>query len=214
MSTSGEFWQRLFTDGCIVFQDSPLGNPAAERDVLSLLKRIYQEYALEFAGPPLPVVGEVASQAARIVELSAWYLVSQAGTPEELERNLVLPAKPVGPADHLSADLTLQYLPSIYQRASVLYPADRLPALLGEILRRWPLSGVLADLPDAPLGDLDFGGHPGLLLLYAERLAENFKPAWIPHGLGAPYLDLVWAELGRDPALLVRREPTFEEQQR
>jgi hypothetical protein len=211
MSTSSEFWQHLFTNGCMVFEGSPHGNSAPDGDTLSLFKRYYDEYALQVAGPALPFVAKVAAQGARIVELSAWYLASQAGTPEELERNLVLDAKPVGPADHLSADLTLQYLPSIYQRARVLYPADRLPAILGEILRRWPLSGVRADLPDAPLGNLDFGGHPGLLLLYAERLAAHFKPAWIPRGPGAAYLDLVWTELGRDPALLVCRDRAIEE---
>ena len=203
MSTSSEFWQRVFTDGSIVLEGPPHG--VADRDSLALLERFHEEYRLEIAGPPLPFVAEAAAQGARIVEMAAWYLASQAGTPRDLERHLVLADEPAGPADHLSADLTLRYLPCIHQRARVLYPADPLPALLGEILRRWPLSGMLADLPDAPLGDLDFGGHPGLLFLYAERLAENLNPAWIPRGLGAPYVDLVWAELGRDPALLVGR---------
>lgn len=206
MSISSEFWEHLFTTGCIEFEGLPHGNPSSDGDTLALLARFYMEYALEIAGPSLPFVEEVAAQGARVVELSAWYLVSQAGTPADLERDLALSAKPVRPADHLSADLTLQYLPSIYQRACKLFPADRLPALLGEILRQWPLSGVCADLPDAPLGDLDFGGHRGLLLLYAERLAESFKPAWIPRGLGVPYLELVWTELGQDPAQLVHRD--------
>jgi MoxR-vWA-beta-propeller ternary system domain bpX4 len=207
MSSSSEFWQQLFANGRIVFEGPPHGHPPADGDTLSLLERYYHEHALAIAGPSLPFVAEVAAIAARIVELSAWYLVSQTGTPEDLQRDIDIRAKPVGPADHLSADLTLQFLPDIYQRARVLYPADRLPALLGDILRRWPLSGVLADLPDEPLGDLDFGGHHGLLLLYAERLTENFKPAWIPRGLGAPYIELVWAELGQDPALLIHPNP-------
>lgn len=203
MSTSSEFWQGLFTKGRIAFEGAPQGNPSEDRDTRLLLKRFYEEHALALAGPSLPFVEEVAGQAARLVALSAWYLVSHAGTPEDLERDLFLPGKRVGPAEHLSADLALKYLPSIYQRARTLHPGDRLPALLGEILRRWPLSGVLADLPEGPLADLDFGGHPGLLLLYAERLAGNFQPAWIPRSLGAPYLEMVWAELGKDPALLV-----------
>ncbi|HZZ81754.1 MAG TPA: hypothetical protein VFE62_24850, partial [Gemmataceae bacterium] len=135
-------------------------------------------------------------------ELSAWYLVSQQGTPEELERNLVLHVDAPGAAEHLSADLTLQYLPVIHLRAQALFAEDRLPALLSELLRRWPLSGVLADVPDAPIGDLDFAGHHGLLMLYAERQAEHFKPRWLPRGPGAAYMELVWSELGRDPALL------------
>jgi len=202
MSTSSKFWRRLFTEGGIIFDGPPRGNPFADPDTVPLFTRFYNDHALAVAGPALSFVEAVSAQSARVVELSAWYLVSHAGTPEELELDLAMPGEPREPADHLSADLALQYLDSIYQRARVLYPADRMTTLLADILRHWPLSGVLADLPDGPAGDLDFGGHPGLLLLYAERLAANFKPAWIPRGLGAPYLELVWTELGKDPALL------------
>jgi hypothetical protein len=206
MSASCEFWQSLFRDGRIVIEGPPQWNPSGDRDTRLLLERFYKDYALTIAGPELPFVEEVAVAAARVVEMSVWYLASQTGTPEDLERDLLFPAGPGGASEQFSADLVLRYLPSIFQRARVLYPADRLPVILGEILRHWPLSGVLADLPDAPLRDLDFGGHPGLLLLYAERLAENLKPAWIRRGLAVPYLELVWAELGRDPALLARHD--------
>lgn len=218
MSISRVFWQRLFADGSISFDAPPQGNLLTEKETVSLLAPFFQVHSLEVGGPPLCFVESVAAKAARVVELAAWYFVSQAGTAEDLERDLAtiwgeaeLRTRPQEPAEHLSADLALQYLPTIYHRARALFPADRLPALLGDILRRWPLSGVLADLPDAPLGDLDFGGHPGLLLLYAERLAENFKPAWIPRGLGAPHMELVWAELGKDPALLVPARSASEE---
>ena len=75
---------------------------------------------------------------------------------------------------------------------------DKLTALLEEVLRRWPLSGVLADIDEAPLTPLTFGGHPGLLMLYAERLAQHEKPAWIPSGAAMEYVELVYADLGKD----------------
>ena len=53
---------------------------------------------------------------------------------------------------------------------------------LAEVLRQWPLTGVRSDIHAAPLTPLDFGGHPGLQLLYAERLLRNVKPEWVPRG--------------------------------
>src|SRR5262249_54286450 len=113
------------------------------------------------------------------------------------------------PAAHLSADLTLRFLAPIHRRARGRDPADRLTSLLADILRRWPLSGVLADVEDEPLTSPDWGGHAGLWMLYAERLAQNEKPAWVPRESGLEFVQLVYAELGKDPAGLLRcaRQP-------
>ena len=48
------------------------------------------------------------------------------------------------------------------------------------MLRRWPLTGVLSDVAEPPTGDWSLAGHRGLELLYAERLASNFRSAWLP----------------------------------
>jgi hypothetical protein len=106
------------------------------------------------------------------------------------------------PAHHLSADLMLHYLPQVLKRARGLDPSDPLIALLEDMLRRWPLSGVLSDVADAPIGSLDFAGHPGLLLLYAERLSANDRPAWRPvqSGPGWQYYELVRDERSREKA--------------
>lgn len=204
MSRSFEFWQRLFAEGRVQFDGPPGDESFDHADMAALFGQRFLDHGLGVGGPPLRFVGEVAAKAARVVEWSAWYLVSHSGTSESLRRDLAFPDDPRCPDDHLSADLVLQYLPLIYQRARILAPADSLPELLADLLRRWPLSGVLADVSDAPTCDLEFGGHPGLRLLYAERLATHFKPAWIPHGPGAEFLDLVWTEMGKDLALLRR----------
>jgi hypothetical protein len=49
---------------------------------------------------------------------------------------------------------------------------------------------------DGPLTPTDFGEHPGLLLLYAERLAAHRKAAWVPDERGREHLKLVCDELG------------------
>jgi hypothetical protein len=85
----------------------------------------------------------------------------------------------------------------VFRRARALRPTDALTGLLADVLRRWPLSGVLAEIVDAPLTSLDFG-HTGLRLLYAERLARHERPAWLPTGAALEAVELVWQQLGRD----------------
>jgi hypothetical protein len=99
--------------------------------------------------------------------------------------------------------VTLRFLPQVHRRARAVAPDDRLAALLAGVLRQWPLSGVLSDVEEGPAAPPDFGGHPGLLLLYAERLARNEKPAWLPAGPGLEYLELVLADLGRERSPLL-----------
>ena len=73
---------------------------------------------------------------------------------------------------------------------AALNPADALVRALENTLRRRPLSGVLCEIDAEPL-TLDFGNHEGLMLLYAERLADHPKREWTPEGRGREYLELV-----------------------
>ena len=73
------------------------------------------------------------------------------------------------------------------KRARGLDPTDPLAEILGDLLRRWPLSGALSDIEDGPLVPPAFGGHPGLLLLYAERVNAHDRPAWRPEPSTAAY---------------------------
>ncbi len=52
---------------------------------------------------------------------------------------------------------------------------------------------MLSDVAEPPLSSLEFERHPGLLLLYAERLAANDRRAWRPpqNGPGWDYYELV-----------------------
>jgi hypothetical protein len=61
---------------------------------------------------------------------------------------------------------------------------------------------MLSDVAEPPLAPLDFGEHPGLLLLYAERLAANDRAAWRPVRPGPTwdYYELVIEEQGREKA--------------
>jgi hypothetical protein len=196
-----EVLQQILFEGRIALVEPIGADHADEREAVLLLERAFHDHRLTVAGPPLAFDRQSALRAARLVVESAWVLVSHANMDDDVERRLRLP-DPSTPSQHLSADLLLRYVPQLYRRARGLNPADPLLHRLIDVLRRWPLSGVLADLTEGPLTDLEFGAHPGLLMLYAERLADHFKPAWVPRGRGWPYLELVWTELGKDVALL------------
>src|SRR5262249_49689375 len=126
---------------------------------------------------------------------ACWFLVRRGAAPDEVERCLSLPPQPSSAAEHLSADLTFRFLAQVHGRARAICADDVLTRRLEELLRRWPLSGVLADLGGAPLVPVEFD-PPGLCLLYAERLAERSRPGWMLDGAGREHVELVFAERG------------------
>ena len=204
MSPFAEFLDLLLREGRAVLRGPLATLPKEGAEVVDILRRAFADHCLSVAGPTLAFDVNMALAAAELVHHACWFQVSRAEPVAELERLLAPPGPPRSPAAHLSADLVLRYLPQIHRRAKALNPADRLTTLLAEILRRWPLSGVLADLDEVPLVQPAFDGHAGLWMLYCERLARHEKPAWVPMGPGLAYLELVYRELGKDPAILLR----------
>jgi hypothetical protein len=186
-----EFLDRLFREGEVVFQAPPRPNPEGTPEVARRLTEAYESYRLDIAGPPIPFHIDVARKAGELVRQACWGMVSRGDRAEDLAARLVMERPPKDPADHLSADLLFRYLPRIFRRARGASPGDPLVALLADVLRRWPLSGVLAGLDDPPLTSLELGGHPGLLLLYNERFVASGRPSWEPVGAGRESLDLV-----------------------
>jgi hypothetical protein len=86
-------------------------------------------------------------------------------------------------------------VPQVHRRAK--RAADEvLTKRLEEWLRLYPLSGVLADLEEGPLTPVTLDQHSGLLLLYAERLAERVRPAWVPEGPALASVEMIFAERG------------------
>jgi hypothetical protein len=196
------FLEPLLTEGRIRLRTRPEHPPQLDHEAVSVIDRAFKKFALHVAGPSISLDLDAAVSAAQLVRQAGWFLLNHGESDAVLEERLVMPGLPQTAAQHLSADLFLRYLPQLHQRAKVFDPADRLTVLLAQLLRAWPLSGVLSAVDEEPTAPLEFAGHPGLRLLYAERLAENPKPAWVPNGAGRPYVELVWQESGRDLGLL------------
>ena len=151
------------------------------------------------AGPRIAFDPETARAAAELLRQASWALVNRDERMTDLVKRLKMPGSPLTPSQHLSADLTMRYLPQVLRRARGLDPSDPLVERLANILRAWPLSGVLSDLADGPVIPLNFGGHPGLMLMYAERLVDNDRSSWRPvqKGPSWDYYELVREEHGR-----------------
>ena len=66
-------------------------------------------------------------------------------------------------------------------------------------IRNEKMDIVLAEIERAPLGDIAFGGHAGLQLLYAERLLRHPRANWIPRDMmGRQRVELVFTEHKRE----------------
>jgi hypothetical protein len=204
MASLVEFLRRLLDDGEVIFTERP--RPGSDEEARAYLERAYVDYRLEIAGPLLAFDAKTAVAASQLVWHACWFLVNHDEPNTELEKHLTLPAPPTTAAQHLSADLVLRYLPHVYRRAHALAPDDLLSALLAKVLRQWPLTGVLADVREEPLTPLDFGGHPGLMLLYAERLAQHEKTAWFPTGAALEYVEWVFQEQGKERSVQLHKE--------
>jgi hypothetical protein len=194
MSALAEFLEGLFSSGEVILRDPPFSDSVTP-NVRALLRQAFDVERLQIAGPLIEFDAEAAVGAATLLWRACWFLLAHEEPPGTLELLLVLPPCNTASA-HLSADLTLRYVPQIYRRARSRSADDILPRLLATVLREWPLSGVLSEIADEPLFPVTFGDHPGLMLLYAERLADHSKSAWVPTGRTWEYLELVYQGKG------------------
>src|SRR5262249_51916616 len=114
----------------------------------------------------------------------------------EVENGLRPCTAPVTASQHLSADLVLRFAAQVCRRARRADATDMLTKWLEQLLRWHPLSGVLSDIEEGPLAPVLLEDHRGLLLLLAEGLADNPRPAWAVEGGAAPYIEMVFSERG------------------
>lgn len=143
----------------------------ADAETVAVLRRAFARHAADVAGPPVPFDEHTASAAAKCLAAACWRIASGEAGPK-----VVMQGEPKTPAAHLSADVCLRLLPAVLRRS----PHGPLADEVGAVLAAWPLSGSLAELDVVP-ANLDFG-HPGLELLFAERLPAAPYPSWVPDG--------------------------------
>jgi len=192
--TLNHWLDRVLYYGESVLSEPLPHDPSSDQDAAALLARAFERHRLEVAGPPLEFDPTIALAAARCLADACWNLV----TPEPTEGEVFSPGEPNSAAAHLSADVTLRFLPAVYARAFAHHADGSLVKNLATILRTWPLSGVLAKLDEPPITEPTFNNHAGLQLLYAERLADHMNPNWVPRDPAVKErIQLVLYERGR-----------------
>lgn len=192
MTSFRDWLSRLLREGESIQESRPALSSFEEPGVVAELREAFDRHALDIAGPPVPFDESAARGAALTVAEACWHLVSAEG---EEPVSLKLEAEPGSPAAHLSADVTLRFLPAVYRRSRARFAQGPLTRELERIFREWPLSGVLADLDGRPTTPPEFGGHPGLQLLYAERLVRFNRPGWLPgNGAAREWAERVYQE--------------------
>src|SRR5579864_7910395 len=190
------FLRELLEEGAVTLRAPPTPDPAEGREAREWLAEVYAEYRLDVAGPLLEFVPEHAQAAAEFLWQVCWCLVRRDLEAELIEAHLKFPLRPNTPAQHLSVDLLFRFMPQLHRRSRALSKDDILTQRLEQILSQWPLSGVLSDITIPPATDLEFGGHQGLQLLYAERFRRHPRPEWQPPGRTGEYVELVCQENG------------------
>lgn len=100
--------------------------------------------------------------------------------------------EPHGPETDWSADLTLHYLPKLFQLARHLSSADPLVTQIKKIAEEWPLSSVGIAGLEKPNVDF-FIGHPALRRVYADRILSAADTSRIGE---ARIDDLLRADIG------------------
>lgn len=206
MSTLVQFLDRLFSEGRVSFRERPVPTREGREAAVPLLEKAFEEDVLDLSGPPPTFSPIVATAAAEWTQMACWFLVSRDEPVEQLDRLLKPPRRSSRTGDHLSADLTYRYLPLVHRRAKALAADDLLTARLAEVLRDWPLSGVLSDVSEPPRQSVNWSDEPAMAMLYAERLARREKPGWAPPtGTRAwEVLELVLDRLGNRHSILLR----------
>jgi hypothetical protein len=198
MSPFAAFLQSLLFAGDAHLTGQPVFQAVDASEARSLLQKAFGIYRLNIAGPAIVFEKTTALAAAECVWHACWFLLHHGEPDEEVWRRVRMPVRPSRADQHLSADLMLRFLPKIYQRAQALCPEDPLCDCLVTVLREWPLSGVLSEITEPPLTPLDLDHHPGLMLLYAERLASHPRSDWFPEGQPLEYVEMVFTQQGKE----------------
>ena len=196
MASFVAFLRGLLNEGAAVLRERPHGVGDERPEAETLLAEAFADHRLDIAGPLLAFDAGTALAAAEQLWFACWFLLHRGEPPAEVEKCLRPCTPPVTASQHLSADLVLRFAPRVYRRARRADAADMLTKWLEQLLRRHPLTGVLSDIEEGPLAPVHLEDHPGLLLLYAERLAENPRPAWAVQGPVSSYIEMVFGERG------------------
>jgi hypothetical protein len=164
---------------------------------LATLKSALAIETLHLPGPRLHGSLPTLVHAVQVMYRLAWRFFNHDPVGPADDPTLRMPAPPQTPEEHAGGDVAFRFLPGLYKRAMSRDAAGPLALAMKNLLRQWPLSGVLADVTEAPEMPIDFAGHVGLGYLFAQRLAVNERSCWLPSGPARDCVEVVYHAMGR-----------------
>lgn len=200
--TLAEFLNTLFHEGKVVATGDLSGFDTEDRKAaLDHLQAFYRQSAAELPGHAPPFDAETALAAAEYLYRTVQLIIDRTLDEEAVSRQLPPLPEPETPGAVYAADLSLRYLPELFDLAKGLAPLDILVAKLRETAAQWPFSSVGIELPTEYRLELILQ-HPALALAYTDRvmarkdLARAQDPRireWVAAALGG-YGKSIWPE--------------------
>jgi len=193
MSSLYDFLNAWFGDGRVTYDGPPERSLMRSQHAENLLWRCWREYSLTLPGKAPDFSIDTAYAAAEMLRFSGWHILSPGADQDEIKASVKLPDASDSPTEQISADLLLRALPALHTRARQRQPRSALTLRLEEIIRAWPLSGVLTRLTPGPIVAPSFDDSDCLALLYAERYQKHAMPEWYPAGRALEYVEWMQA---------------------
>lgn len=182
--------QTLLGRGEVVFRKPPALDPLQRSLCADVLRDEYAKQSLGWAGEAPTFAPDIAVEVAQAFLWACWFATGQADD-SDVVRHVRVNGRASSAGEHLSADLTLRFAPQLVTRVRAGEPKGALMTALEVLLARFPFSGVLADVRREPM-TLDFDGHDGLALMYAERWDVHKRDDWRPQNRALEYHE--WME--------------------
>ncbi len=143
---------------------------------------------MDLAGSPSHIDMSIAERAADVTRRACWLTLSNVEDEDEIRHMIRFEGTPQNAAQHLSADLCLRFLPRIHKRLRAAKPDDAVVSIIENILKRWPLSGILCDIADPPVAiNLH---NEAVMRLYAQRFSQHPKDNWKPADKALEHIEL------------------------
>jgi hypothetical protein len=195
VATFADWLTEVLNHGISLQTAAPELETRERNHVEKVLRAAFDLQLLSLAGPLVHFTAEVAVQACEVLARHCWFYATRPEDSAWLSDQL---PEPMTASEHLSTDITLRFLPTVYRRAIARGQGDLQTTACEKLLRRYPLSGVLMNCPTGPTTPLTLDCHPGLMMLYAERLVQHPEAAWVPtSGLSREYVERAFAEIGK-----------------
>ena len=148
--------------------------PFSEKDLKKcelLLKKMYDQDKINHPLSQPMFSANAAIWAASFIYRAAQFIMLRSAENEEVQSQLALFREEIGANEIYSADLTLRYLPQIYQLAKGLSPEDVLVKCLNEVAVQFPYSSVGIELNQEADHEAILN-HPSLRLVYLDRIIQ------------------------------------------